>query len=435
MNLTELRKIKRKITKETNTVEISLPNNFSFKDHNIYDFNNVISFFNWDIHNKQVKIDLTKCFAPNYQALSLLVLYAWTLKNQGCSVSFIESNLENGASSMWRRMGARGIFPVLFSETMNFNGNEFKPLLAVRNTTDFKTVISTVEKYLDGFDVEYQSTLRYVLSELLYNTLEHGCNYAGKSLKNRRIPSITQFTWYKNSNEIHFIISDCGIGIKKHLEQAYPGQESDIDAIKKAIKPQVSGTFGKNDPYKEKNNAGMGIFISTNIIRRLNADMHILSGNGLLHISSRDTTCITLSSYWPGTVVLVTIKIEENTGFILTKIMQEFRDEAVREQVNADKTDIESTFYVNINNHFGIFAEDKESAIKFRDKKLFPAINEGKEIKIDFENVISAPHSFLSGLFASPIKSLGISAYKRLKFINTKPEIRETIDFIFDDNT
>ena len=46
-----------------------------------------------------------------------------------------------------------------------------------------------------------------------------------------------------------------------------------------------------------------------------------------------------------------------------------------------------------------------------------------------------APHSFLSGLFASPIKSLGISAYKRLKFINTKPEIRETIDFIFDDNT
>lgn len=47
MNLTELRKIKRKITKETNTVEISLPNNFSFKDHNIYDFNNVISFFNW----------------------------------------------------------------------------------------------------------------------------------------------------------------------------------------------------------------------------------------------------------------------------------------------------------------------------------------------------------------------------------------------------
>lgn len=205
-----------------------------------------------DIHNKQVKIDLTKCFAPNYQALSLLVLYAWTLKNQGCSVSFIESNLENGASSMWRRMGARGIFPVLFSETMNFNGNEFKPLLAVRNTTDFKTVISTVEKYLDGFDVEYQSTLRYVLSELLYNTLEHGCNYAGKSLKNRRIPSITQFTWYKNSNEIHFIISDCGIGIKKHLEQAYPGQESDIDAIKKAINHKFQGHLERMTLIKKK---------------------------------------------------------------------------------------------------------------------------------------------------------------------------------------
>lgn len=138
-------------------------------------------------------------------------------------------------------MGARGTFPVLFSEHMNFNGNDFKPLFAVRNSSEFKKVIETADTYLDGFNVEYTSTLRYVLSELLYNTLEHGCCFGGDSIRNIRIPSIVQFTWYQKSNEIHFIIADLGIGIRKHIEQAYPGQESDEQAIKLAIKPQVSG--------------------------------------------------------------------------------------------------------------------------------------------------------------------------------------------------
>lgn len=420
---------------KSNAITLKLPNNFSFKIHDIYDFENIINFFNWDISNKQVKIDLTECRAPNYQALALLVIYGWVLKNQGCTVSYIESAEELGASSMWRRLGARGAFSVLFHEEMNFKGNEFKPLFAVRNTNDFKKVLETTESYIQDFDIEYTHTLRYVLSELLYNTLEHGSVTGSEQINYRAIPSLIQFTWYQKSNELQFIIVDCGIGIKKHIEQTYPGQESDEQAIRLALKPQVSGTFGKNDPYKQKNNAGMGMFISTNIIRRLNANMHILSGNGLIHVSPRDITGKTINHSWPGTMVLVTIKLEQESGFVLHKIMQEFRASAVQEQEAADKSESNNTYYISVFNYFGSFAEDKEAAINFRDTKLFPEIKNGKNILIDFDNVSSAPHSFLSALLASPIKSLGMRAYKKLKFISTSPEIRETIDFIFDDNT
>ncbi len=429
-----LREIRKQIPKDS-SVLLKLPNKFAFKEHGYYDFEDLISFFDWNFSDQQVKIDLRDCKAPNYQALSLLVLYAWKLKDQGCTVSFIEDEDEIGASSMWRRMGARGTFPVLFSEAMNFNGNVYKPLFAVRNTNDFKKVIETAETYLDGFNVEYMHTLRYVLSELLYNTLEHGCSYGGENIHNIRIPSIAQFTWYRNSNEIHFIIADTGIGIKKHIEQAYPGRESDEEAIKLAIKPQVSGTFGKTDPYRQKNNAGIGLFISTNIIRRLKADMHILTGNGLLHVSPRDITGKTLKSSWPGTIILVTIKIENDPGFILHKMMQEFRTQAANEQKHADKKEEDNIYYISISNYFGVFAEDKESGIRFRDNRIFTALDEGKSILIDFDGVVSAPHSFLSALLASPIKSLGMLAYKRIKFVNASPEIRETIDFILDDNT
>jgi hypothetical protein len=163
--------------------------------------------------------------------------------------------------------------------------------------------------------------------------------------------------------------------------------------------------------------------------------MHILTGNGLLHVSPRDITGKTLKSSWPGTIILVTIKIENDPGFILHKMMQEFRTQAANEQKHADKKEEDNIYYISISNYFGVFAEDKESGIRFRDNRIFTALDEGKSILIDFDGVVSAPHSFLSALLASPIKSLGMLAYKRIKFVNASPEIRETIDFILDDNT
>ena len=241
--------------------------------------------------------------------------------------------------------------------------------------------------------------------------------------------------WYQRYNEIHFIVADAGIGIKNHLEQAYPGQESHEHAIKLALRSQISGTFGKNDPYKSKDNAGMGLYISSNIIRRLNADMHIISGDGLVHISPRDVTGKTLVNSWPGTLILVTIRLEDNPSFELHKIMQEFRNAAAAEQREADTKEDNDQCYISIYNYFGIFAEDKGEAISFRDKKLFGFIEEFDTITIDFNDVQSAPHSFLSAFFASPIKRLGLNAYKKFKIINATAEIRETIDFIFNENT
>ncbi|SOT95392.1 hypothetical protein LMG19146_00010 [Xanthomonas arboricola pv. fragariae] len=115
--------------------------------------------------------------------------------------------------------------------------------------------------------------------------------------------------------------------------------------------------------------------------------------------------------------------------------MQDFRHAAEAEQNNADRDESETTFYLEISNIFGSYAEDKDAAIRFRDKYLFSSIEAGKQILINFDGVKSAPHSFLSALLASPIKILGLLAYKRIKIVSATPEIRETLDFIFNDNT
>lgn len=417
------------------TTEIKIPDRFSFTNHGTYDFDRAFSIFDWTKTNQTVTIDFSSCFSANYQAISLLTLYVWFLKLNNCFVEFKFSYNKEGASRMWQMMGAKGWHHVLTDNNTNFNGNEYKPLIAVRHQKDFSTALSKTESYTRGFNVEYEKTLRYVISELLYNTLEHGPRIICHETKHAKIPSIIQFTWYKNKHQLQFVVADLGIGIKAHLEQAYPGFGSDGEAILESLKYQVSGTFGRIDPYKSKDNAGVGLYISSNIVRRLNADMHIASGNGLVHVSPTDTTITSLKHKWPGTLVLVSLNLNQGEGLNLHSLMSEIRSSASKELTDADRAKEQETFVISVLNFFGPYAENKQEAISFRDGRLLPAVEQGKVILIDFQGVVSAPHSFLSALLATPIKRLGMQSYKKIKIVNSEPEIRETLDYILDDNT
>lgn len=374
----DLNSLRKELLPSKDARVIKIPNHFIFRNHGIYIFDPIIKFFDWSISNKQVVIDFSECKTANYQAISLVVLYCWRLKYQGCRISFELS--DDGASNIWRYMGASGLFHISTDENSYFRHNDFKPLLAIRNSRDFKKAISTAENYTKDFNVEYQSTLRHVISELLYNTMEHGKYFFTYREKQLVTPSLIQFTWYKRTNEIHFIIADTGIGIKNHLSQTYKGIDSDLEAIKMAIKPQVSGTFGSSNPYESKNNAGVGLYISTNIIKKLNADMHIISGNAVLHISPRDVTGHTMEASWPGTIVLVSIKLESGADFAFHSMMQEFREAALSELQKGTDRENDEKYYLSIDNYFGPFAEDKQAAIKVRDERLLPEIEIRKKV-------------------------------------------------------
>ena len=79
--------------------------------------------------------------------------------------------------------------------------------------------------------------------------------------------------------------------------------------------------------------------------------------------------------------------------------------------------------------------EDKGAAISYRDNHLVPACKENKDIILDFDGVIQAPHSFLNGLLSSVIDEYGLKSYKKIKIRNASTNIREALDFILDDHT
>ena len=255
--------------------------------------------------------------------------------------------------------------------------------------------------------------------------MEHGRN--GKN-----IPSTLQLFWNNNTKEVSFTITDVGVGIRKHLRQTYPNLVTDVEAILHSIKPQVSGTFGKShSEYEVKNNAGVGLYFSSNIIQKLKGDMFIVSGNGFVHISPDEIFSQELNHQWKGTFVYVKINLELIEDLNLQKMISEITKAIPKKEETKD----ENNLYISIRNYFGRYAEDKDMAKKIRDEKFLPALVENKTLTLDFEEIVSAPHSLLNAMLATPIERLGLAAYKKIRIINAAPDIRETLDFIFDDNT
>lgn len=415
---------------------IEIPAGLTFNRAGAKHFDQVLAVLDWSLRDIPVEIDFTKCDSANYQATTLIILYCFRLKQQNCTISFkLKHDGAPNGSRVWRMLGAQNWQEVATDPTANFAFNEHKPLFAIRNSDDFQKALHAVDEFTSQFGVEYQKTLRYVLSELLYNVREHGSSDFFSKGHRYPMPGLLQFTWYEKMNELHFIVADIGIGVKQHLSQTYPGLSNNEEALRLSIQPEISGTFGRQDPYSNRNNAGMGLFLSSNIIRRLHAEMYLISGDGLLHVSPMDTTTKTLESNWPGTFALVTVRLDRGSDFALDAMMNDFRAQARSEVKARNDANVENRYYLHVYNYFGRYADNKESAIKHRDKYLMPALEEGKTFLIDFQDVESSTHSFLNALLASPIRRMGIRSYKRIRVINATKDIRETIDYVLDDNT
>ncbi len=178
----------------------------------------------------------------------------------------------------------------------------------------------------------------------------------------------------------------------------------------------------------------MGLTYSSLLLKRLKGDMYIVSHDGLAHVSPEDVTTRSLNHTWPGTFVLINLGISNAPQVSLEDLLSESRVKAEAEVGEAEQNEQANKFYVNIQNYFGKWAEDKDAAISLRDRRLLPAIAEGKKIELDFRGVETAPHSFLNALLATPVQRLGVKAYQWIHVHNAIGSIHEVIRTIFDDN-
>ncbi|GGG89637.1 hypothetical protein GCM10011586_00030 [Silvibacterium dinghuense] len=412
-----------------------VPETFSFYTPGFLDFDHILQYFDWKPREKSVIIDLSRCSKSNFQALALLIQYAWHLTFNGYAVRFKYGTAYSGSTKMLSAMAAFQWREVLLTDGRDFSNSPARKTFALRRRSDVQSTINSARRAIRNYSIGFPEYMSYLISELLYNATEHGRRTALVEGCQVLVPSLFQYGLYPQIKRLSFLFSDLGVGVKRHLEQTYPPFSTHQEAIIYALRPNVSGTFAQQaQPYGTRDNAGMGLTYSSLMLKRLKGDMYIVSQNGVVHVSPEDVTSHQLKHSWPGTFVLINLNVGNTASLSLEELMAEIRHNAQQEMDGATRKDESERYVVSIFNYFGKYAEDKDAAISFRDRRFLPAIEEGKKIDLDFKDVETAPHSFLNALLSTPIQRLGMKAYQRIRIFNAPGLIHEIIDKVMEDN-
>jgi anti-sigma regulatory factor (Ser/Thr protein kinase) len=211
-----------------------------------------------------------------------------------------------------------GVDPPL-SVTEHEPAGRFIPLTQVRTGDDLENFLVEMVPLLHA-PPEAAKPIRYLVSELVRNALEHSASSAG---------AFVCAQYFAKSERLSLGVADRGIGIRATMARHHVVR-SDLEAIQKAMRPGISGTsatFGGTE-Y----NAGAGLFFVKSIAAFSHNFLVAYSGTGMFKLlkqradagvtifpnaeSDRATRLQELPD-WAGTVMGIDIGVREAGSFDL----------------------------------------------------------------------------------------------------------------------
>jgi len=212
----------------------------------------------------------------------------------------------------------------------------FIPLTRITNSQELTKFITEIIPLLH-VDPEQVDSIKYVVSELVRNVLEHSESEQG---------AIVSAQYYKKSNTIRIGIVDRGVGIKKTINNAYP-TKTHLEAIKLALTPGITGTTQKIGGTEY--NAGAGLFFIKSIAQVNREFFMIYSGNAMYKLlKSKPNLKHSILygdpfqdrhskgedyPYWGGTVVGVDISLGKTKEFsVLLDLIRDAYIKTIKER-------------------------------------------------------------------------------------------------------
>ena len=213
----------------------------------------------------------------------------------------------------------------------------FVPLTQIRTSSELTKFITEVTPLLHLKPI-HAAPLRYILSELVRNALEHSLSPEG---------AIVSAQYYSKSNTIRIGIADTGVGIWQTINR-FHNPKTDLDAIRLALTPGITGTTKKEGGTEQ--NAGAGLFFIKSIAT-VNKDFFVIySGNAMYKLLKRKGKRIVLLidpfddrhtkgnnfPFWNGTAVGIDLSLDTTKEFsFLLKYLNETYRKAIRERKKA----------------------------------------------------------------------------------------------------
>lgn len=206
------------------------------------------------------------------------------------------------------------------------------PLNNLSNSEDLTKFLTDMIPLLH-LPKEPAQTIRYIVSELVRNVLEHSLASTG---------AFVCAQYYKKSNTIRIGIVDRGIGIKQSMTPFYHPASSK-DALLLALTPGVTGVTNREGG--NETNAGAGLFFVKSIAKINQTPFLLYSGDSLYKLRKNRTNKIYANPlqdnhslkeglpFWQGTVVGIDISLDKTTEFMyLLKAIRQIFATAIKER-------------------------------------------------------------------------------------------------------
>lgn len=267
-----------------------------------------------------------------------------------CAALALETGKDNArivgpippTAASFARMGLFNFFstPSPFTEDTREESGIYIPLSVINSQADQSRFISDMVPLLH-LPEDKSTVIKYVIGELVRNVLEHSRSPEG---------AIVAARYYKQSNRISIGICDTGIGIWKSMQSTW-NPKTDLEAVKLALMPGITGTTRKEGGTED--NAGAGLFFIKSIAKITRSYFVIYSGKAEYSLLKHDKRVKTYPRLYAdpfrdrhsveenvadfkGTLVGVDISLDNNEAFdALLSSIGEVYDEAIRERKRA----------------------------------------------------------------------------------------------------
>lgn len=151
----------------------------------------------------------------------------------------------------------------------------FIPVTQIKSEREQSEFITALHPILH-LTPEKSETIKYVLGELIRNVIEHSMSRNG---------AFVTVQYVAAKEKLSIGICDTGVGLRASLER-YHAPVDDMDAIRLALMPGVSGTTARDGGTG--NNAGAGLYIVKSIVKITRNYFVIYSGDSAYKMHKYD---------------------------------------------------------------------------------------------------------------------------------------------------
>lgn len=278
-------------------------------------------------------------FHPKWASVHPMVLAMIAAIGIGVDSSRINCKITTKSKHYFERMGLFNFLGI--DSGMQIAKHEstgrFIPLTQIKTSPAITDFINEMTPLLH-LEPQQAEPIRYIMSELIRNVLEHAQSHHG---------AIVCAQYYKKSNTVRIGIADTGRGIWKSM-QKFHHPKDDLDALRLALTPGITGTTSKEGGTDW--NAGAGLFFIKSIASVNNDFLAIYSGSALYKLLKKKSKKMKLHAdpfddrhssrdnlpKWQGTCVGVDLSLNQTQEF--SDLLGAFRDvwsRAIKERKRA----------------------------------------------------------------------------------------------------